>query len=61
MSKTLLAVCGTDRFRARQDGGLIKLLNIILAQVRKAVAFPEAFHRLTPDEQDAFYVFLFCC
>ncbi len=61
MSKTLQAVCGIDRFRARQAGGLIKLINTILAKVRKAVAFPEAFHQLTPDEQDAFYVFLFCC
>jgi hypothetical protein len=61
MSKPPQAVCGIDRFRPRQDGGLIKLLNIILAKVRKAVAFPEAFHRLTPDEQDAFYAFLFRC
>jgi hypothetical protein len=61
MQKTLRAVCGIDRFRVRQAGGVIKLIDIILAQVRKAVAFPDAFRRLTPDEQDAFYVFLFHC
>jgi hypothetical protein len=58
MQKTLQVICGIERFRA---GGVIKLIDIILAQVRKALAFPEAFHRLTPDEQDAFYVFLFRC
>jgi hypothetical protein len=57
MQKTLQA----DGFRVRLAGGVIKLLDIILARGRKVVAFPEAFHRLTPDEQDAFYVFLFRC
>jgi hypothetical protein len=60
MPKTLQAVCGIDRLRVWQDGGVVKLMDAIPAQAKKAVALPEAFHRLTPDEQDAFYVFLSC-
>jgi hypothetical protein len=61
MLKTLQAVCGIDRLRVWQDGGAIKLMDAILAQAKKAGALPEAFHRLTPDEQDVFYVFLSSC
>ncbi len=61
MPKTLQAVRGIDRLRVWQGGGVIKLMPTILAQAKKAVALPEAFHRLTPDEKDAFYVFLFRC
>jgi hypothetical protein len=43
--KTLQAVCGIDRLRVWQDGGVIKLMDAILAQAKKAVALPEAFHR----------------
>jgi hypothetical protein len=61
MLKTLQSLYGIDRLRVWHDGGVIKLLDAILAQAKKAVILPEAFRRLTPDEQDAFYVFLSCC
>jgi hypothetical protein len=61
MPKTLQAVCGIDRLRVWQDGGVFKLMGTILAQAKKATALPEAFHLLTPDEQDALYVCLSCC
>jgi hypothetical protein len=61
MPKAPQAVCGIDRLRVWQDGGVIKLIDVILAQAKNAVELPEAFHRLTPDEQDAFYVFLSYC
>ena len=61
MSKTLQAVRGIDRLRVWRGGGVIKLMDTILARAKKAVALPEAFHRLTPYEKDAFYVFLLGC
>ena len=54
-------MCGLHEFRFWQDTGVIEVKDAILAQAKKAVALPEAFHRLTPDEQAAFYVFLSCC
>ena len=61
MLKTVQAVCGIDRLRVWQDGGIIKRMNAILARAKKAVALPDAFHRLTPAEQDAFHVFVSSC
>jgi hypothetical protein len=61
MLKTVQAVWGIDRLRGWQDGVVVKLMNAILAEAKKAVALPEAFHRLTPDEQDAFRVFVSSC
>ena len=60
MPKTLKAVYCIDA-RVWPDGRIIKLIGKVLAQAKKAAVLPEAFYRLTADEQDAFYVFLSRC
>ena len=61
MSNILHLVCAIHELRFWQGGGVIKIKDAILAHAKKVVAPPEAFHRLTPDEQAAFYVLLSCC
>ena len=61
MLKTLQAVYGIDRLRVWQNGGVIELMDAIVAQAKSAVAPPKTFHQLTPDEQAAFYIFISCC
>jgi hypothetical protein len=61
MPKTLKAVWRIDRLRVWQDGGVIELMDAILAQAKSAVAPPKTFHQLTPDEQAAFYIFISGC
>jgi hypothetical protein len=61
MPKALQAVCCIGKLQVWKSCGSIKLLSAVLAQAKNAAALPEAFHRLTPREQDAFYVFLSRC
>ena len=61
-TSTILHVLhGIHDLRFWQDGCVIKIKDTIVARATKAIALPEAFHRLTPDEQATFYIFLSSC
>jgi len=61
MSAILHFVRGIHKLWFLDDGRATKIKNSILAHTSKAAASQRAFHRLTSDEQAAFYVFLFSC